>query len=67
MKVQKTQGDEFMTYEANKKCVEKSELMEELLAMVQTCFEGEAILADGEIRMRLPSGEAFVVSVENAA
>lgn len=56
-----------MMYEANKKCVEKSELMEELLAMVQTCFEGEAILTDGEIRMRLPSGEAFVVSVENAA
>ena len=56
-----------MKYEQNKKCVGKDELLEELLAMVKTCFEGEAIIYEGKIRLRLPSGEAFELGVENAA
>ena len=56
-----------MKYEVNENCVEKGEFLEELLAMVKTCFEGEAILFEGKIRMRLPSGEAFVIDVESAA
>ena len=53
--------------EAKQKKVEKNEMLEELLAMIQTCFEGEAILADGSIRLRLRSGEAFAVNVEKVA
>ena len=46
--------------------VGKEEMLKEMLAMVKTCFEGEAIIYEGKIRMRLPSGEAFVVTVESA-
>ena len=46
--------------------VGKEEMLKEMLAMVNTCFEGEAIMYEGKIRMRLPSGEAFVVTVESA-
>ena len=53
-----------MKYEVTN--VEKSELLEELLAMVKTCFEGEAILVEDKIHMRLPGGEAFVLGVETA-
>ncbi len=54
-----------MNYEANEKRLEKSELLEELLAMIKTCFEGEAIIFEEKIRMRLPSGEGYVLTLES--
>ena len=44
--------------------VAKEEMLAELLAMIETCFEGSAIVHDGKIRMRLPKGEGFIVSVD---
>ena len=49
------------------KRVGKKEMLEELLALVRVCFEGEAILYNGALRMTLPSGESFEVSVEEAS
>ena len=47
--------------------VSKKELLEELLAMLRTCFEGEAILYEGAIHIALPGGESFTLNVEEAA
>lgn len=47
--------------------VSKKELLEELLAMLEICFEGEAIIYEGTLRMTIPSGQSFVLSVEDAA
>ena len=52
---------------AKEKRVERKAVLEELLAMVQVCFEGEAIVYQGAIRMTLPGGESFTVTVEDAA
>ena len=49
------------------KRVEKREMLEELLALVRICFEGEAILYDGALRMTLPTGDSFVVKVEDVS
>ncbi len=47
--------------------VAKEELMQELLVMLDICFEGEAILYDGALRMTLPNGQSFTVAVEEVA
>ena len=44
--------------------VSKEEMLVELLAMIETCFEGSAIIHDGKIRMRLPNGEGYAISLE---
>ena len=47
--------------------VERKELLEELLAMVEICFEGQAIIYDESVRMTLPTGDSFVLKVEKVA
>ena len=47
--------------------VSKKELLEELLAMLKTCFEGEAMLYEGAIYITLPGGESFTLNVDEAA
>ncbi len=49
------------------KRVQKQEMTEEILAMIQVCFEGEASLENGKVRLVLPDGEAFCIQVETAA
>lgn len=44
--------------------VDKKQLTEEMWAMIETCFEGTAILYEGNIRMRLPSGELFLIEIK---
>jgi len=44
--------------------VAKEEMLAEMLAMIETCFEGTAVVHEGKIRMRLPKGEGFIVSVD---
>ena len=44
--------------------VDKKQLTEEMWAMIETCFEGTAIMYEGNIRMRLPSGELFLIEIK---
>lgn len=44
--------------------VDKKQLTEEMLVMIDTCFEGTAIVYEGKIRMRLPSGELFLIEIK---
>ncbi len=52
---------------ANVEKVGKRAVLEEMLAMIRVCFEGEAVIYDGEVRMTLPGGESFTVSVAEVA
>ena len=52
---------------AKERRVKSDELMEEMLAMVQICFEGEAVLGSDGIQMTLPNGEVFLLKVEDVA
>ncbi len=44
--------------------VDKKQLTEEMWVMIDTCFEGTAIVYEGKIRMRLPSGELFLIEIK---
>ncbi|MBO5363428.1 MAG: hypothetical protein J6A46_03790 [Clostridia bacterium] len=52
---------------AKERRVERKDVLEELLAMVRVCFEGEAILYDDELLMTLPTGDSFTLKVEKVA
>ena len=47
--------------------VGQKEMLEELLAMIRVCFEGEASLQGDGVKMALPSGEAFVLTISSVA
>ena len=47
--------------------VEKAELLQELLAMLDVWFEGKAIVYDGALRMTLPNGQSFQLAVEEVS
>ena len=47
--------------------VEKAELLQELMAMLDVCFEGKAIVYDGALRMTLPNGQSFQLAVEEVS
>ena len=52
---------------AKVKQVGQEEMLEELLAMIRVCFEGEASLQGDSVKMALPSGETFSVTVSGIA
>ena len=70
MKVQKFNGPagqggrEMNKRNAQEKQVGKQELMEELLAMIEVCFEGEVKICEDSLWMALPEGESFRLNVE---
>ena len=52
---------------AKAKQVGQKEMLEELLAMIRVCFEGEASVQGDGVKMALPSGEAFVLTISSVA
>lgn len=49
------------------KKVEKKDLLQELVLMLDICFEGQAIVHNGAVRMTLPSGQSFTLTVDEVA
>ena len=47
--------------------VGQKEMLEELLAMIRVCFEGESSLQGDGVKMELPNGEAFLLTVSSVA
>ncbi len=47
--------------------VGKKELLQELLLMLDICFEGQAIVYNEAVRMTLPSGESFTLTVDEVS
>ena len=47
--------------------VEKAELLQELMVMLDVCFEGKAIVYEGGLRMTLPNGQSFRLAVEEVS
>ena len=64
-KVSKEKGMKNKSAKTEK--VGKKEMLQELLLMLDICFEGKAIIYDGAVRMTLPSGESFTLTVDEVA
>ena len=47
--------------------VGQKEMLEELLAMIRVCFEGEVSLQGDGVKMELPNGEAFLLTISSVA
>ena len=53
--------------EPQKQIITKKEFLEELTAMLNVCFEAEAVQEAEGVRLTFPSGEVFFLRVEEAA
>ena len=51
----------------HKQIITKKEFLEELAAMLNVCFEAEAVQEAEGVRLTFPSGEVFFLRVEEAA
>ena len=52
---------------AKAKQVGCAEMLEEMLAMIQVCFEGQVALQGESLQLTLPSGEAFSIAVSRVS
>lgn len=53
--------------EKHKQIITKKEFLEELTAMLNVCFEAEAVQEAEGVRLTFPSGEVFFLRVGEAA
>lgn len=53
--------------EKHKQIITKKEFLEELAAMLNVCFEAEAVQEAEGIRLTFPDGEVFILRVGEAS
>ena len=53
--------------EKHKQIITKKEFLEELTAMLNVCFEAEAVQTEKGIRLTFPDGEVFFLRVGEAS